>query len=334
MSTEIQTVIIKSADEAVAMLQNALGGKFKDDESILIRFDGWPTFAVNVKGDRYNSTLPTQLMKALVEYQQSFNKFYAYSVYGRSAKSFTDEDRFVNELVFNVKEGSSDVLAQLSERFSGLAERMVDRMTGRQLVITVLGLALISSGYFGYKNYLDHDAATAQEKGRIELEKKLVESSDSARRASEQFAQNAMDIVRSVSDAKSVDVGAHHFEKVDIEAISQKSRQAWPRKRIDGNYRVVSLKKLKDRWSVQLVAQDSDRMIRTDLYRAEKGTEAIQELSEAFASDNPLKLYIIAGVSGDYVSQARILGTEKTGFGVANSSDKSASEEAFADNDD
>lgn len=332
MSTEVQTVTIKSAEQAVAMLQAALDGKFKDDESILIRFEGWPKFAVNVKGERYSSTLPTQLMKALVDYQHSFNKFYAHSVYGRSAKSFTDEDRSFNELVFNVKEGSSDIWAQLSERFSGLAERMVDRMTGKQLVITVLGLALISAGYFGYKNYLDNDAATAQEKGRLELEKKLVDANDSARRASEEFAANAMDIVRSVSDAKSVDIGTQHFKKADIEAISQKSRQAWPRKRIDGNYKVVSLKKLKDRWTIQLVAEGSDQIIRTELFRAEKGAEAIQELSGAFANDKPLKLYIIAGVNGDQISQARILGTEKTGFGVANTA--GAEDDAFADNDD
>lgn len=317
MTAEVRVEVIKDEQRALELLKQALDGQIAEDESIIFRFEGWPKFTVNVKGERYHSTVPTQLMRALVDYQNSFNKFYAGAVYGKTAKSLTDDDRNSSELVFQVHEGSSDIWAALAQNLNGFAEKMVDRMTGGQLVATVLGLALLASGTFGYKAYLDHDTATMEEKGRQQLEQQLIANSQAARQASEQFAMNAVEIIKSVSDAREVTVGSEHFSSAAIKAVTEKSRATWEKKRIDGTYRVVSLKRLKDRWAIRLVNDGTGQEIRTDLYRGEAGSEAIHELSVAFASDKPLQLYVIAGVSGDRVSQARILGTKKTGYGVA-----------------
>ncbi|WP_426284960.1 hypothetical protein [Luteibacter sp. E-22] len=317
MSKEVKTLEVTSADQAAELLRRALDGAFSADESVLIKFSDWPSFKLNVSGPRYHQTVPTQLMRALVEFQHVLNQIHAGNVYGSSSRAFTEEERFANELVFKVDEGSSDFWASLTENLNSIASKLVDKMTGKQLVVTVLGLALIASGYFGFKNLLDHNSQDVSEINRHQLEMRLLEENAASRHANDALTQNVLSIVKSVPDATHVSVGAQEFDRSDVEALNRKSRDSWNPQRVDAKYLVVGLRSLKDRWTIQLLDQTNDRQIRTDLFRGEKASAAIEEISQAFAKGEPLQLYIIARVRGDQISQATILGTEKTGLGIA-----------------
>ena len=169
--SEVREVIIRSEADAVAIVEQALAGELSDSDSFLIKFDGWPVFDLDIEGARYHSTVTTPLMKGLLEYQQVINRLFADSVYSKGARALSEEDRANLELTFEVAEGSSDISALLGNVFNKLGEKMIDKMTGRQLVFSVVGLALIAAGYFGHQNYTSSQLALAAEGNRVLLKR-------------------------------------------------------------------------------------------------------------------------------------------------------------------
>ena len=127
MSTAI--IAITNDDSAWLYIKSALEGKY-DNEVIDLNFDNWPSFHINVKGERYNSTMTVSLMKSLVELQGHLYRVYAEVVYGKDAKSLTAKERLALEIVFKVEQGSSNVTADLSGFFTELGKHAMEKMTG------------------------------------------------------------------------------------------------------------------------------------------------------------------------------------------------------------
>jgi hypothetical protein len=207
--------------------------------------------------------------------------------------------------------------AKLGETFNEISSKLVEKMTGRQLVVTVLGLALIASLHFGFSDFLDNQKQTLAERDRHALEMTLLKENAAARQAYEALGVNAINVIKSVSDANSLRLGSQKLSKAKIQSIANKARESYEPKRLDGEYRVVGLKSRRDRWAIQLFDEKKGVTIRTDLFRTELASSAIGEISDAFAKEKPITLYVIARVRGDQISQAKILGTKTTGFGVA-----------------
>ena len=147
---------IQNEESALEYIKAALEGSY-NNEIIQLEFDNWPQFQINIKGSRYNSTLTTTLMKSLVELQAHLNRIYAEVIYGKSAKALTNEEREALEIVYKVEQGSSQVVADLAGFFTELGKNAMEKMTGRQVVTTVLGVAALFSAGSAYNSYLTSD---------------------------------------------------------------------------------------------------------------------------------------------------------------------------------
>lgn len=284
----VKEVTISSEEQAIAVLESALNGEIGDDETVIITFDGWPTFNLEVEGERYHSTVTTPLIKGLLEYQQALNRLFADSVYSRGARSLTEEDRANLELTFRVDEGCSDIQATLQESMNRLGEKMIDKMTGGELVITVLGLALVASIYFGHQNGLNHDEAMAAENNRSALEQRLVNSNETIAKAMQETNQALIAIVRSTPDATKVTAGNAAFDSDQIYQLSQRERGPTTPTRIDGNYYVMSIKTAPDKWRLDVVKSGTDDIIKIDLFKGQHAANGIDEVMASFINEAPI----------------------------------------------
>lgn len=86
-------------------------------------------------------------MAPLLEVQRDLHRVYANVCYGApNLRRLKDEDRDLLELVVKVKEGSSDYEAPLWKQLNELAKKAIDKMNSRDVVITVLGIAVVVGG--------------------------------------------------------------------------------------------------------------------------------------------------------------------------------------------
>lgn len=312
--SEVKEITITSEEQAIALLESALRGEISEDETVVIKFDGWPTFNLEVEGERYHSTVTTPLIKGLLEYQQALNRLFADTVYARGARALTEEDRANLELTFRVDEGCSDIEATLQETMNRLGEKMIEKMTGGQLVITVLGLALVASLYFGRQNELDHDATVAAENNRSALEQKLAGSNESIAKALQETNQALISIVKSTPDATRVTAGNAEFDRDQIYQLSQKERGPTTPTRIDGNYYVMSIKTAPDKWRLDVIKAGTDDIIKIDLFKGQHAADGIDEVMASFINETPIYFHALARVKDNRVVSANILGTKKTGL--------------------
>ena len=312
--SEVREVVIRSESDALAVLEQALAGVLSDEDSYLTKFDGWPLFELDVEGGRYHSTVTTPLMKGLLEYQQVINRIFADNVYSKGARALTEEDRSALELTFSVAEGSSDIQAYLQETFNKLGEKMIDKMTGGQIVITVVGLALVAALYFGHANQQSTELAIAAESNRSSLETRLIENNQKMASALADTNQALITIVKSTPDATKITAGNAVFERDQIVQLSQREREVTTPTRIDGNYYVTSIKSAGDKWRLDVVKVGSEDPIKVDLFKGQHAAGGINEIMSSFIGENPIFLHALARVKDGKVITASILGTTATGL--------------------
>lgn len=309
---DVVELVIRSEDEAIACLHQALEGGF-DNLSVLIKFDGWPSLAIDVEGNRYHSSLPTGMIKALVDYQAAINRAYASIAYGKSAKSLTEEDRKEVELVFNVQEGSTDTQAPLWEVLTKLGEKAIDRMTGKHLVITVLGAALIGCATYGSVHWMDTQAAMVADAAKKDMVEKILAQNEHLAQMQADVSKAAMSLVKGAYDAERLSYGDVVLTKPQIEALNQRGREAAAVHRIDGPYEVVQLKRLEDKWRVVLYSERTGQ-VQTDLYRGQNAIQCIEELSTAFAKSSTVELLVLGRYKAGALQSANILGSATCGL--------------------
>lgn len=310
--SEVPVIVIHSEDEAIDCLQRAWAGEF-DNQSVLIRFDGWPALGIEIEGDRYHSSLPTGVLKALVDYQAAINRAYASIAYGKSAKSLTEDDRKDVELVFEVHEGCTDTAAPLWESLTRLGEKAVERMTGKHLVITVLGAALIGSVTYGSVHWMDTQAAIAADATKQRMVEQILTQNEHLAQLQADVSKAAMGLVKGAYDANRISYGDVELSKPQIEAINQRGRGATTVNRIDGAYEILQLKRFDDKWRVVLYSEITGQ-IQTDLFRGQNAARCIEEISTAFARQQSVDLLVLGRYKAGEILSANILGSAQSGL--------------------
>lgn len=142
----------------------------------------WGHVNVTYRGEVFHQTVTASIMRGLVEYQNDLYRAFARVTKddGRVTK-LTDAEKADLELVFKVNEGSSDFWAEAASLMGALS-KAVEKLTGRQALIAILVLILLTFGTVGVGMYfqytVDLKKIEAEEKGRqydIEEKKDLYE---------------------------------------------------------------------------------------------------------------------------------------------------------------
>ena len=166
---------ITSADQAWALFKFATESK-QLPENIQIIFEGWPTFEMKVNGKDWDSTVPTRVMGPLLEIQKDLNRAYTQICYGTdNLRKLKEGERDLLEIVVRVEKGSSDFQANLANQLTELSKAAVGKMSGKEIVTAVLGIALVYGGVEINKAWVAQRQAAVQSEQTVKLSEQETE---------------------------------------------------------------------------------------------------------------------------------------------------------------
>ncbi|MCS3512544.1 hypothetical protein [Pseudomonas grimontii] len=309
---EAVELLIESEDDAFRLIDLALKGEFKD-KNVSFDFQGWPNFEINIKGERYHSTLPSGVMKGLVEYQGVLNRAYALISESTSAKSLSEDERKDLEVVFEVSQGSSEIVAAIADQFGTLAEQAMSSMSGDQLVITILGLGLI----FGLSKFalgkLKQDGDLKAEKQRLDYAENILQKSLTLTQVKADLNKSMLTVVKGAYDAEHLRLGSVDLDEMDILNLTQRTRSTNQKVRIDDLFLVKKLETASDRWKL-VFQHPTYGLINVVLFKSQEAERVLDEIQIAFRSESAVHLYMLGSFKGNKLVSAAVIGTPTLGL--------------------
>lgn len=124
-----------------------------EDKSIEIS-DSLPAIRIHLKGEKFNSSITTGLMKAILHLQDSVYRNYSLYAYGCMTR-LSAEEREALEMCVKIEQGSSIVDIIINPIVNEVGKR-VKKMTNKQFVATAATIAILGIGYFGVNRYADY----------------------------------------------------------------------------------------------------------------------------------------------------------------------------------
>lgn len=302
----IETLSAATFDDAVTLLQKALDNGLDDGKSYDIAFGDWLQFYFKAEGEKYQSTLPASSLKALAQYQAAINSFYAALVYSKTSQSLTDDDKKDLELVFHFSQGSSVTEAKLVDVVERFGLRAIEKMNGNQLVITVLGLALLIGAYAGHSNYLDAEIVQHQTDAHLKVVQAAIDANSRLSSLNADIAASAVNLAKSVADADAIEIGHLSLSADEIPDYIKRERTRRQHSRIDGPYRVTRIAETDTGYRVSLEGEDG--MVPASMpMDGSASSQILAKLFRSLESKKAVHLHVVAKMRNGVPVEASIL---------------------------
>lgn len=328
----IKRIEIDSEQKAWDTLQAVLN-KELDPEKIELSFDHaeWAKFSLYMKGERFHQSLPASSMKALVELQNSLYRSVGTIINNDgSITKLTDEEKSLFELTYYVGNGSSSILADGQTALIEAAKLAVGKMSGRQIVIVVLGFSLLFFASSGIEKYMDSSVETTRiesqskkdqemiglTKHAIDTGKQNIEIISEALRASPRLKEinenheNAVDfILKNSVQADEIKIQGMTLTKENIRSLTRVSRRKSERKPLSGKYIVTGIdSSQKDVFRVRLQSEnDEQTSIVADLDDPIVIDRVYRRIQISLRSKKAIRVRMQAKIVGDEVHEAKII---------------------------
>lgn len=145
MERKLAEYIIEREEDAFRFLSNALDGYWNDSD--IVKFSGWPKFELIIRGEKFDGGVPTRIMPLLIEVQRLLNNIYARQKYGKH-KRLSQEERSAIEIIVRLSDEHSTYFGvDLDKVLNGVCMEGIKKMSGTQITIVILGIAIIIGGY-------------------------------------------------------------------------------------------------------------------------------------------------------------------------------------------
>jgi hypothetical protein len=282
--------VIEDEDQAWTLLDGVVNHVIEIDDITLLEFKGWPRIEFKIQGRRWQSSVPTRIMPAILDIQKDLYRAYARVRYGdHDTRHLTDEEREALEIVVTVGEGSSEFMALIESAMNTFVTGALSRMTAEQLMITVLGLSLVIAGRLSWKDWLDSrvrqreiDARaegenkdnvvrielSKEETRRLEVMARAIAQQPVIKAAKEESEASKDSLMRALDGPDVISVGDIRLPGDEAVQIVRKPRESSVAIRVDGLFRILSV-------SPQLAS------FKLHLQRIEDGLELIAEARDA-----------------------------------------------------
>lgn len=270
-TVERQVVAVGSEATAFEYLRAALSEQSADGE-VTFMFDNWPTLEVKLEGQGYNSTITPDVAEVLVNLQHALNRAYARAVHhSTNARKLTADERRQLQFKAKVEKGSSLVNVDLGPYAQQLATALAGKMNANDIIITVLGLGVLTAGVVALKSWLSHktednkvEAATKErialsqeETKRQEVLATALSSKPQLDFARQDFDDLRRDVLKAVADANTVTFNGLKFSASEARALSNTPRTESQDVQLNGHY-VIQKVDLSDPVIIRLSVKSSD----------------------------------------------------------------------------
>lgn len=245
-----ERIVITNQEQAWEVFQAAVNGE-KLPERLILKFKGWPNFEMKVVGRDWNSTVPTRVMSPLLEIQKDINRKYVEIAYGSAnLKKLRNEDRDQLEILVEVSKGSSDYKAPLDEQLNVLAKKALERMESRDIVIALVGVALVWGGVEISKAWIAarQQAVSAevtvqlskQETERLKVFERAVRQSPVLGSARQDFEESQNRLLKALKPNDSTELKGVALSGSDAMEITHQERARAEDTDITGVFRVLA----------------------------------------------------------------------------------------------
>ncbi len=319
----IPKIKITNEEDAWKALEEAL----KEEEHLYpvdFTFDNWPKIDIKLDGSLYQSSLTSQSMEGLIEFQKHINRVYAQICYEGPPTKLKNEDKKELEIIYKITEGSTEVSVDFTQAAVRMAEGLVTKMSGTEMTITILGLAIIGACAYGFKNYITRqqqdkiaDALISQNKEetkRTELLTKAMSRVPVLKEVQEEADETYNKVLRGVQETDTLTIDGQIYEHEEIKSIVRTPRSKSIEAQLNGNYRVEKIDNSTDgEFNVFVTNKKNElsfnaRLEDVFLHRKE---EYKKLLSTAIIERTNIYLKINAKIIREQVVSATIVGVEQ-----------------------
>ncbi len=263
----MKQVALNSVEDALAYLSTY--GDAEDGPDVV--FGGELTnLHATIEGRDYHGTVPGELARGLAELQDEFYRAAAFALHGDDRiNRLTADERESFELVFAVKEGSSEIDADLGNFWSKLGDGFVKMKSEHKRTVMIVIALVVAMGWGGpkvYETFADVEKAKVEvEKAKVDVEKAKVEATSEKDREAEKTRQmtlfadlaakipaaerfdravtdGARAVIKGAKDADSITLNRTHFDRAAVEDINQRAAKDKAEAKIFTNeFRIVGL---------------------------------------------------------------------------------------------
>lgn len=254
---------IRNEEDAWKAFQDAIQNKVELSPDLKIIWDGWPVIRIYLPNVPEEATISTSMMAAILDLQTSIYRTHALLTTGSdSLRHQTRIEREQFELRVKVEKGSSDLSINLPDIIAKYGNDLISKMTGTELLILVLGLALIYAGklvvseYFSQKTALrkiasDDDktkqlldnfqAQLEHDTKRYEMLTKAIESRPVLKQVEHSVAHTRDEIIKAVAEEDGGRIQGIELPREVANEISSISRSQSSEAHVAGQYRVAKV---------------------------------------------------------------------------------------------
>ncbi|WP_274584070.1 hypothetical protein V9W64_10765 [Neisseria leonii] len=317
-----------------------LGGILSDSDlhtALTAESDTLQCFIV-VEGKDYHASFPASFAEALVEIQRNFYKTAAYALYGKDdIRKLTKRELKNYELVFVVRQGSTDVIIKFLEAVAELAEKVMKDMTAKEKAAFILKLTAVLCFFGGavwaYDSYREAATVVAVEqeetKQIVEQEKtKQVAEQEETKRIQAALAkergvlptpaevlshartmseENKSAILKGVRNADSVRIGDRLYRSEQIQELTQRAERGSMRAEISTGIYTIVVSNFRDSEIIRLtLADEKGNELSAALDTDETDADTMDLIWQAIKGRKPLKMSINKTFVGDTLKDAYI----------------------------
>lgn len=254
-TTDIHEIVISNEDDAFLFLQQALEKGF-NDTPLKIAFDNWPVVNIKLEGVGYESTITSRLAEALVELQHAMNRTYARAAHGSAnPNTLTSDEKQAIQFKAKVEKGSSIISVDLGAYAEKLSVALAGKMDGTDIVITVVGTAIVGGGLLAYKSFLksrsedkkveastqERIALSQEETRRLALMSQAMSVQPRIAVAQQDFDDVRHGIVKGVGDASSISVQGFALSANEARTIASTPRTKADEVQLNGHYMISKI---------------------------------------------------------------------------------------------
>lgn len=326
---EAQEVLrIDSEATAVRAIEAALSQEF-EGENIKLDFDDWPVLRLKYTGEKFDGTITPDIAQAIIDIQEVLNRAYALAVnHTSSLRSLNDDERRALQVVATVDKGSSLLEVNLGDWAEKLSTELVGKMTGTEIVVTVLGTAVVLTGAWLFKNHLrnrsDEKRLTLENADRLNLSQEETRrlqvvteamKANSVVREASVYSEGMRDsLLKSAFDAEQFTIQG------DLAISGEEARRTYRAKRqkpiqvqLNGNYSIKSFTWSEDFQSARVKVQREDDQIEffADLSVSALTSEQKARFKDATFDHARVYLQVNATVLNDQVTTATIVSVDE-----------------------
>lgn len=315
-----EAVVVDSAASFLEVISSMRG-----HSATLPVFRGWPSFHVEIEGDRYRGTMTPKLMLGFVEFHEQLLRAYAEIRYGSPALTrLTVAEKTELDLVFQISKGCTDGKASLDEVINKLLAALpMSKMTGAQVATFLIVAVLSFAGYHVFSEWNANDlekarlaASQAQGDVNARIAEKLADviaggsMTTEAARVRDRASEGYRAIVSAAPDADSMEIQGHHYNADELEHI----RAQEPKDRVRSERRedllVEMVKRNQDYLSLTLRLPGEEYTFPGRVELSTFDPEKIDRLFDAIKHNKPVRLFHFSVMENGRILRTAVLAVD------------------------